>query len=198
MLSQKAIEAKISNLEVKLDGLYQQIDPVCTVFKSSERAGAKSKNSFASNKGRGRPPKEGVEKLIKLQNKLKNQTKKTEEELEKITQGISKQVKDLNAEIELKKMNAGKKTLSKTSKIKQPKKRRLREHRAVNYNEQNDHSQYSALIIRTRNSRGRFISTRSNGSGVSSRLRTKNSDVPAKQEVIKTRSSMNLQKPVFK
>jgi seryl-tRNA synthetase len=197
MLSQKAIEAKISDLEVKLDGLYKQIDPVCTVFKSSERAGAKSVNSFASSKGRGRPPKEGVEKLIELQNKLKNQTKKTEEELEKITQGISKQVKDLNAEIEQRKTIVGK-TLNTISKIKQPKTRRLREQRAVNYNEQNDNSQHSSLIIRTRNSRGRFISLRGSGSGVASRLRMKNSIVSANQEVIKTRSALNFHKSVSK
>jgi hypothetical protein len=189
MLSQKAIDAKISNLEAKLAGLYRQIDPVCTSLKSSHRPRVGSVNSFTSNKGRGRPPKEGVEKLIELQNKLKSQTKKMEEELERVAQGISKQVKDLNAEIEQKKMIM-QKTKNISSKIKHLKADRLRDQRAVNYNEQYDNGRFNSLIIRTRNARGRFISTRSNGSGVSSRLRAR--IVSDNQEMRKTRSMLKI------
>jgi hypothetical protein len=189
MLSQKAIDAKISNLEAKLAGLYKQIDPVCSSLKSNHRPRVGSVNSFSSNKGRGRPPKEGVEKLIELQNKLKSQTKKMEEELERVAQGISKQVKDLNAEIEQKKMIM-EKTINISSKIKHLKADRLRDQRAVNYNEQYDNGRFNSLIIRTRNSRGRFISTRSNGSGVSSRLRAR--IVSDNQEMRKTRSMLKL------
>jgi hypothetical protein len=191
MLSQKAIDAKISNLEAKLAGLYKQIDPVCSSLKSNHRPRVGSVNSFSSNKGRGRPPKEGVEKLIELQNKLKSQTKKMEEELERVAQGISKQVKDLNAEIEQKKMIM-EKTINISSKIKHLKANRLRDQRAVNYNEQYDNGRFNSLIIRTRNARGRFISTRSNGSGVSSRLRTRNTIVSDNQEMRKTRSMLKL------
>jgi hypothetical protein len=189
MLSQKAIDAKISNLEAKLAGLYKQIDPVCSSLKSSRRPRVGSVNSFTSNKGRGRPPKEGVEKLIELQNKLKSQTKKMEEELERVAQGISKQVKDLNAEIEQKKMIM-EKTINISSKIKHLKADRLRDQRAVNYNEQYDNGRFNSLIIRTRNARGRFISTRSNGSGVSSRLRAR--IVSDNQEMRKTRSMLKI------
>jgi hypothetical protein len=104
MWSKKSIRAKLANSEGKLTVLCKQIDQMCSKL-ARQNTQPKNKNSPSTpSKGRGRPPKEGVEKLIELEQKLDSQSLKIESEIAKIILNVNKDVKDLSAEIEQKRM----------------------------------------------------------------------------------------------
>lgn len=104
MLSKKAIKSKIANLEGKLKPLYKQIDQLCSQLTKTKSPNKTRALRSSSSKGRGRPPKEGIQKLSELENKLRNQSKKVEQEIDTTIRNIQKNIKDLTAEIEQKKM----------------------------------------------------------------------------------------------
>lgn len=107
MWSKKSIRTKLANSDGKLTVLWKQIDQMCSKLVKQKSQG-KSKNSATTpSKGRGRPPKEGVEKLIELEQKLDSQSLKVENEISKLIANAHKDVKDLNAEIEQKQMFIG-------------------------------------------------------------------------------------------
>lgn len=63
MLSKKAIKTKITNMEAKLKPMYKQIDQLCSKL-TVKKGVRKTRSSVATpSKGRGRPPKEGIQKL---------------------------------------------------------------------------------------------------------------------------------------
>lgn len=104
MLTKKAINNKIANLESKLKPLYKQIDQICSKMGKQKQAVRESRVRSRKTRSRGRPPKVGMHKLDELTQKLENQTHKMETEAEKTLRNLDKQIKDLNAEIEQKKM----------------------------------------------------------------------------------------------
>ena len=104
MWSEKSIRSKLANSDGKLTALCKQIDQMCSKLVK-QKSQAKNKSSTPTpSKGRGRPPKEGVEKLIELEQKLDSQSLKIENEISKLILNVNKDVKDLSAEIEQKRM----------------------------------------------------------------------------------------------
>lgn len=104
MLSKKAIKAKIGNIKAKLKPLYKQVDQLCSKLSSKKEDRSTRTSGRQQSKGRGRPPKEGIQKLCELEQKLRNQTDRMDEEIEKIIRTLSNKAKDLTAEIEQKRL----------------------------------------------------------------------------------------------
>lgn len=93
---------RLSNIRSKLNSLYKEIDMQCTKFISPKNSKTRSAKAMLQGKSRGRPPKTGSTKLSDLISRLKSQSQKMEDESEKILSSVTKQIKDLNVEIEQK------------------------------------------------------------------------------------------------